>query len=316
MALSPQPFVHFEEAVQSILSFLHSNLGFSTWMLTRFADNEQVILQIQSDDYEIPKGTSFPWEDTLCSRMITAQGPQFAPRILDVPAYRCSDIARQAEVSAYLGVPIMYDDGQLFGTLCAVDRRPQDPQLYQQMPLVELMAKILGTLLVHEMKSLELARQLERSQTVAMTDALTGLLNRHGWEEAIAREEARSRRYGSPLCLMMIDLDQFKKINDAYGHAQGDALLKKTATCLRNTVRENDIVARIGGDEFAILALECDNNRSKILEANISHALAAQAIKASLGIATRNSQSDINATLHQADIAMYQNKKRRKFNLM
>jgi len=77
------------------------------------------------------------------------------------------------------------------------------------------------------------------------------LLNRRAWEKSLAAEEARARRYGSPTCVLVIDIDELKQINDSLDHAQGDVLLRDAAKSLKTAVRQNDVVARIGGDEFA-----------------------------------------------------------------
>jgi len=95
-----------------------------------------------------------------------------------------------------------------------------------------------------------LQRQLEKQ---ARTDPLTRLYNRFFFDEVLAREISRSKRYGLPLSLMMIDLDNLKETNDRFGHAAGDELLKSTADLLRETVRKADVAARWGGDEFVVL---------------------------------------------------------------
>jgi diguanylate cyclase (GGDEF)-like protein len=95
-------------------------------------------------------------------------------------------------------------------------------------------------------------------QRLAVTDALTGLFNRHKLDDALANEFERARRYKRPLSLIMLDLDGLKVINDTYGHTAGDAALKLVADAIRNAVRRVDMPARFGGDEFAILLPEVE----------------------------------------------------------
>lgn len=98
--------------------------------------------------------------------------------------------------------------------------------------------------------SLQLLRDAEQR---SMTDALTGLYNRRSMEQLLQREVAMAERYQHPLSLVMIDLDLFKEVNDAHGHAAGDHLLRSFADCVRITLRKTDLAFRYGGDEFVVV---------------------------------------------------------------
>jgi diguanylate cyclase (GGDEF)-like protein len=93
----------------------------------------------------------------------------------------------------------------------------------------------------------------ERLRHLADHDDLTGLINRRRFQEELERHLAQSRRYGMTGALLVVDLDNFKAVNDTYGHSAGDHVLRGVADALRNRLRESDIVARWGGDEFAVL---------------------------------------------------------------
>jgi diguanylate cyclase (GGDEF)-like protein len=98
-------------------------------------------------------------------------------------------------------------------------------------------------------------------RNLALVDPLTGLYNRRFAERTLKAEMARARRKGYPLTLVLFDLNCFKQINDRFGHAAGDLVLKVFADRLTNAVREADVAARLGGDEFMLLLTECDSSR-------------------------------------------------------
>jgi len=98
-----------------------------------------------------------------------------------------------------------------------------------------------------------LAVQAEAFERQAREDALTGLANRRAFDEALARDFARSQRSGHPLCLVVLDVDHFKDVNDRHSHSIGDAVLAEVAQLLASACRDSDMPARTGGEEFALL---------------------------------------------------------------
>lgn len=106
--------------------------------------------------------------------------------------------------------------------------------------------------------ALKLGDTLEALRRLATRDQLTGLLNRREFDRILMEEEERSRRFGHPLGLVMIDIDRFKWVNDTHGHPAGDAVLREVARRLSNEVRSVDRVVRFGGEEFAMIIMQSD----------------------------------------------------------
>lgn len=301
----------FESAARAVLAFLHRRLGFGLWMVTRTEGDDWIVLQRQAQGYDVAPGTVFRWADSFCSRMVQGQGPRVAPDSAQVPVYAAAPIARQLPIGAYIGAPLYKEDGSLFGTLCAIDPQRQPEGIAQEQELVELLADLLSTILQAELKATAAVRRSERLQVEAHTDTMTGLYNRRGWERLRAREEDRCRRYGHPAYVIIVDLDELKHVNDTQGHAAGDELIVRAAEALCQAARESDVVARIGGDEFAILALECDRAGADTIVSRVRAALAQVRIRASIGMAARSQLGGLEAAEAIADRRMYEEKRSR-----
>jgi diguanylate cyclase (GGDEF)-like protein len=115
----------------------------------------------------------------------------------------------------------------------------------------------------------DLRTRAEEFHRLATTDPLTGLANRRSAEQRLGAEAARSRRYGHALAVVAIDLDNFKQINDEYGHPAGDQVLREFAHKLVNTIRLSDVAVRMGGDEFLLVLPECRIEQIPILLARL-----------------------------------------------
>ncbi len=116
--------------------------------------------------------------------------------------------------------------------------------------------QVLATLLENASVAFTRSILYQRMETLATTDGLTGLNNHRNFQELLAKEMERSRRYKRPLSLLLMDIDHFKSFNDTYGHPVGDLVLKEIAACIRKSIRLNDIPARYGGEEFVVIIPE------------------------------------------------------------
>ncbi len=165
--------------------------------------------------------------------------------------------------------------------------------------------------LYHEQRQ-QLALREEQARLEAATDSLTLLYNRRGWEQCLQIEEQRSLRENLDAGIFVIDLDGLKAINDREGHASGDAMLQRAAQALRACVRRRDVVARVGGDEYAFLATEIVPEVAPIVEERLRKALQAVGVSASIGHALRSAHGSLPGAAEVADRAMYQDKRARK----
>jgi len=165
-------------------------------------------------------------------------------------------------------------------------------------------------------QNVEMLSHLERLRDAAVKDALTGLFNRRYFFEAGAKLFANAQRENLAICIAMIDIDHFKSINDSYGHASGDLVIKEIAKTLRESFRDSDIVARIGGEEFVVMtcnmtAEHCQDHfdaiRQKIEDAFIDVGAEALQTSVSIGVTTQLAET-LDEMVREADGRLYQAK--------
>lgn len=169
----------------------------------------------------------------------------------------------------------------------------------------------------------ELALTLKKLEYYSMHDPLTELHNRRYFNTILAHELSRSERYHHPFCLLMIDVDDFKQINDTYGHSSGDAMLKQLAMILLSCLRKTDTIGRIGGDEFAIILTETSAEAGASLAESLRKMIKATSfedtlgnhysVKVSIGVACYpRDANNMENLLSCVDIALYEAKRKGK----
>jgi diguanylate cyclase (GGDEF)-like protein len=169
---------------------------------------------------------------------------------------------------------------------------------------------LLTTILVR--RNRELLAQLADE---GRTDPLTQLLNRRGFDERAEIELTRARRDGSSIAVVMFDIDYFKRINDEWGHDAGDAVLARTSAILAQQARDIDVVARLGGEEFAVLMPSCDAEGAASLADRTRDAVAGAqaaglpAVRMSAGLAAAEAPATVQELLQAADVALYRAKR-------
>ena len=165
----------------------------------------------------------------------------------------------------------------------------------------------------------EINMAMTKMAEMSTTDALTGLYNRRYFTEALEREMARAKRYGTSLVMCMMDLDYFKRVNDAYGHTAGDMVLAEIGKILKDCIRQSDLGCRYGGEEFAVILPDtdakkaktvCERFRETVAGHPFKHNLTQFNITISMGITSYNSSMDQSPVeiLELADKALYQAK--------
>lgn len=254
--------------------------------------------------HEIPRDVSF------CAHTINGQQPVIVedatkdPRFADSPG-----VTGEPGVRFYAGFPLYFRDQFALGTLCLIDFKPRTLSNDDLLILKDLAAIVEG-----EFTALELAT----------VDPLTSLANRRGFETLANHSLKLSHRTDIPTCVVYIDLDRFKEINDQFGHHEGDIALVDFAELLRRSFRDVDIIARLAGDEFAVFLTDSDFDETQLaverLERSVSEYNSAPnkgyTLSFSAGIAAYDSLQHmfVSDLMAEADRAMYQQKKSKLTN--
>jgi diguanylate cyclase (GGDEF)-like protein len=225
--------------------------------------------------------------------------------------YRLDEVGEGSSLPrAGLIVPLRAG-GETIGTLCAVTRSAHRRFEQQTAEALEALGRRAGPAFGN-------ASRYDEIRRLADLDSLTGLHNRRSFHELLAREVSRARRYERGLALIMLDLDDFKRINDRIGHLAGDGVLAEVAERVRAVVRSTDLPARIGGDEFAVILPESSHEEAELLAGRIMRAVAGEEIVhagtllISAGVAELGADDTATSLFERADNKLYEVKGQRK----
>jgi diguanylate cyclase (GGDEF)-like protein len=243
-----------------------------------------------------------PREDSFCTYTIQQCEPMIIPDATKDPRFASSPlVVGGPAIRSYAGIPLRTPDGYNIGSLCAIDVRPRDFSPADIATLTKF-----ARIVVDE---LELRR-------IAGRDQLTGALTRRNFIERASQELERYRRYDRPASLAIVDIDHFKSINDTYGHPAGDKVLREVCECLRAAARPNDLIGRLGGEEFGMLMPETSAQEALAAGERFREGIAATTFKpspdvelkvtASFGIVQLDASiTDAESWFAAADVPLY-----------
>ncbi len=221
--------------------------------------------------------------------------------------YRLDDVAETSKLPRAALTVALRADGETIGSLAAITR--SNPAHFPEATedALDALARRAGPAIAN-------ARRHSEAREQAELDSLTGLHNRRLFYEFLGREIARARRYERFVSLIVIDLDDFKRINDRIGHLGGDAVLVEVANRVRSVVRSTDIPCRVGGDELAVILPESSREDAELLADRIALAIRSQKIekvgvlKISAGVAELRPDDTAADLFRRADEALYRAK--------
>ena len=257
-----------------------------------------------------PEGTVLMVETVLCHAVHLTRQPSHIADLREDPLYADHALVNQLGLRTYSGLPVSVGEDSRW-VLAFLRRHRESPHDAVDVAYMGLIADWLGN-------ALHQSAQKDLLQRIALTDPLTGLANRRAAEERLQSERARTPRDGHGFALALVDLDHFKMVNDRYGHAVGDEVLKAVARRFESGLREGDWVARWGGEEFLfVLHGSTVEEAASVMERLVSQARAvpiqtsvgAISVSFSAGVAAFGvNDSEILPMLEKIDHALYRAK--------
>ena len=254
-----------------------------------------------------------PREWSFIRHVLEGREPIVVPDVQQHPVFAQAEFPPAGTLRGYAGVPVATSQKRVSGALCVFEFEP----LGLDARAIDALAETGRRLALELDTSLERANSQERFSALsrlALTDQVTGLANRRGGEEALAREVARTRRGGTSLSLVLFDIDRFKRINDESGHAVGDLVLKGISQILSLSQRGSDLAMRWGGEEFLVLLPEVGLSGARIfaerVRENVQNLAIPEAgrITVSAGVAELGAEEDPAIALARADANLYRAK--------
>jgi diguanylate cyclase (GGDEF)-like protein len=266
--------------------------------------------------------TELPRDQAICKLTVEAnQIVMIADTLADPRVAKLPIVMSAPRFRAYAGHPLVDEHGACVGTFCVLDLKPREFAPVDRQALTDLAALVQRELFSDQLTNANVAltSKLGLARREALMDPLTHLWNRRGAAVLLKAAFARADQRGTPLALALLDLDNFKRINDTRGHQTGDEVLRRVASRLLSTVRGDDAICRLGGDEFLVLMADTDATIAQRVAERIRQAITstplptrdgATSISVSVGCTVREPRATatVDALLELADQALMQSK--------
>lgn len=317
--LDTEPEAQFDELVELAAAICGTPV--STFTLI---DTDRQWVKATKGDF--PK--EIPREAAFCNYMVESDAELLVEDATQDDRFRDKTLVTGVPgVRFYAGVPVRSASGLPLGGLCVVDTQPRKISPQQQSALAVLARQVGARLeLLRQRRAAEAAvAELQRYQIeleeanarlrqMSLSDALTGLANRRAFEDRLASEFRSAKAGALPLALLMIDVDDFKRVNDLFGHGYGDVVLQRVAMAIARSTRMLDLAVRYGGEEFAVLMPAATTAGAVAVAQRIRRELQLEdwdswPVTVSVGIGVYRSQMGDSAALtSSADLALYEAK--------
>ncbi|GGB31968.1 hypothetical protein GCM10011316_00040 [Roseibium aquae] len=305
-----------DEKINLIVRLGCEHFGLPFGIISHVIEDRYTVVRAESPNGEIQVGEQYDLGETFCAKTLQSDSA-FAVSHTAESELASHPCARKFPLQAYIGAPLLVD-GEVYGTINFSGPEPRRREFSPtDCEIIRQFADWVGHEIARHRDHEALMEAKIRMERIASIDDLTGIMNRRAFLERASTEVARFRRTRRPFTTIMMDVDHFKTINDTYGHAVGDEVLKQFAALVNGALRAVDVFGRVGGEEFCLLLhnttiedglLVADRIRAKIAN-SCSVAPVEWDVTCSMGLTTiEDGDVDISALLQRADNALYRAK--------
>jgi diguanylate cyclase len=262
--------------IRAILAESCKVLGVEIALVGEVVDGVYFVRYVHDVNGRFIAGMELPLAATPCQCVVERKTSVFLPDLPDDPALGILPVVSQLNLQVYAGTPI-WADGKMWGVLAfAGSTALRSSNAQENLAFIELIANWIGLLQAQAIQRAKLENQ-------ALTDEMTGLLNRRAAEARLREEIAHAKRSNQPFVLALVDLDHFKLVNDRYGHGVGDEVLTGFARIFTQHLRPDDWVARWGGEEFLVCLHTDDIQHAELILERLREIIRQQAFVTSVG---------------------------------
>ncbi len=274
----------FDDICVDALRLLQEKMNFGLWMITKVDGDDWIVMKSKDSAYGVQDGDVFVWMESFCSRMVKGLGPTFAPESDRVLAYAQAEIGRKIPIQAYMGFPLYRENGELLGTVCAIDKSPVPVEWSEYQDFVEGIAAELSEVYRNEYKQAISTAEERRSQAEA-NDLLQVLLS-HDWESLVVAHEEIAQNDQIAYSIVVIKADVTLKVDS-----------ELTSTLHKTIGRENFVVYH-GKGLFSMLLADCNAPKLDAYVSLIRSSFDDLRVNYNMGYATR---SDAHGLSHAYD---------------
>lgn len=294
------PIDKWQKTVDVMAKIFNAPAGF---VVQRVEDGYEVVISSNQETNPYPAGAVIDKDvNIFCRKVVKEHAPLYVQDATQDRFWDTNPEVSDDGFKSYCGFPVFWPNGEPFGTICVMDFECTD---YRQ-DYLDLVAEFRDLIEA----DLEILKQYQVISELAMTDELTGLYNRRGFHIVAQQYIALAKRSNLSLGLFYMDMNNLKRVNDEQGHLAGDNALKTLAQAITSVVREDDIAARLSGDEFVLLAAADSQEKLVHIANRIRKRLQADNLSVSIGsVLLDDSNRDIEHWLACADQRMYMDKR-------